>query len=77
MIYVGIDVAKSTHYAAAMNSEGVVLLEPFAFANDAPGFASLLGKVSGYPKEDLLFGLESTSNPSLRFRNPTFRASLS
>lgn len=60
MIYVGIDVAKSTHYAAVMNSDGVVLTEPFAFANDAPGFASLLGKVSGYPKDDLLFGLEST-----------------
>ena len=60
MIYIGIDVAKSTHYAAVMNSDGVVLTEPFAFANDAPGFASLLGKVSGYPKDDLLFGLEST-----------------
>lgn len=60
MIYIGIDVAKSTHYAAAMNSEGVVLIEPFAFANDAPGFASLLSKVSGFPKENLLFGLEST-----------------
>ena len=60
MIYVGIDVAKTTHYAAVMNSEGVVLIEPFAFDNDAPGFASLLKKVSGYPKEDLLFGLEST-----------------
>lgn len=60
MIYVGIDVAKSTHFAAVMNSEGVVLAEPFSFANDAPGFASLLNKVSGYPKDDLLFGLEST-----------------
>lgn len=60
MIYVGIDVAKSTHYAAVMNSEGVVLIEPFSFANDTPGFALLLNKVSNYPKEDLLFGLEST-----------------
>ena len=42
MIYVGIDVAKSTHYAAVMNSEGVVLAEPFAFDNDAPGFSLLL-----------------------------------
>ena len=60
MIYVGIDVAKSIHYAAVMNAEGVVLTEPFAFANDAPGFALLLSKVSAYPKEDILFGLEST-----------------
>lgn len=60
MIYVGIDVAKTTHYAAVMNSEGVVLIEPFAFDNDASGFASLLQKISGYPKKDLFFGLEST-----------------
>ena len=51
MIYVGIDVAKTTHYAAVMNSEGVVLIQPFAFDNDASGFASLLKKVSGYPKK--------------------------
>ena len=38
MIYVGIDVAKTTHYAAAADSDGVVLVEPFAFDNDAPGF---------------------------------------
>ena len=34
MIYVGIDVAKTTHYAAVMDSDGVVLVEPFAFDND-------------------------------------------
>ena len=27
MIYVGIDVAKTTHYAAAADSDGVVLCE--------------------------------------------------
>ena len=59
MIY-GIDVAKTTHYAAVMNLEGVVLAELFAFTNDAPGFASLLNKVSSHPKSDLVFSLEST-----------------
>lgn len=34
MIYVGIDVAKQTHYAAIMNSDGEILAEPFAFTND-------------------------------------------
>lgn len=29
MFYVGIDIAKQTHYAAVMNSDGVVLCDPF------------------------------------------------
>ena len=31
MICVGIDIAKSTHYAAVMDYGGAVLVEPFAF----------------------------------------------
>ena len=46
MIYVGIDVAKDTHYAAAMNSDGVVLIEPFPFGNNADGFSSLIKRIS-------------------------------
>ena len=29
MIYVGIDAAKTTHYAAASDSDGIVLIYPF------------------------------------------------
>ena len=60
MIYVGIDVAKDTHYAAAMNSSGEVLVEPFPFENDAAGFCLLQKKLSAFDKDDLLIGLEST-----------------
>lgn len=60
MIYVGIDVAKDTHYAAAMNSDGVVLIEPFPFGNNADGFSSLIKRISSFDKADLLIGLEST-----------------
>lgn len=60
MIYVGIDVAKTTHYAAAMDSEGVVLVEPFAFNNDAPGFSLFTGKISSFPIDEMIIGLEST-----------------
>ena len=35
MIYLGFDVAKNSHVAAAMSSEGEVLLMPFSFANSA------------------------------------------
>ena len=60
MIYVGIDVAKDTHYAAAMNNVGEVLVEPFPFDNDAAGFCLLQKKLSAFDKDELLIGLEST-----------------
>ena len=41
MIYVGIDIAKETNVAAAMDTNGVILLEPFAFQNDHEGFKLL------------------------------------
>lgn len=62
MIYVGIDVAKETHVAAAMNTDGVVLLEPFAFQNDHEGFQLLKAKLETLDKNDLLIGLESTAH---------------
>ena len=60
MIYVGIDVAKETHYAAVMDDNNNVLVKPFDFTNDAVGFAKLISKLTSFPKEKLLFGLEST-----------------
>lgn len=60
MIYVGIDVAKETHYAAIMDSNGVVFAEPFAFSNDSVGFSKLTDKLSTFDKSNILIGLEST-----------------
>lgn len=60
MIYVGIDVAKETHYAAVMDDDNNVLVKPFDFTNDAVGFAKLISKLSAFPKDNLLIGLEST-----------------
>ena len=62
VIYVGIDVAKETHVAAAMDSDGVVLLDPFAFQNDHEGFQLLKAKLETLDKNDLLIGLESTAH---------------
>ena len=31
MIFVGIDIAKKKHFAAAMNSDGQIIFEPFPF----------------------------------------------
>lgn len=62
MIYLGIDVAKNSHVAAAMSSEGEVLLMPFSFANSADSFTLLREKLNNLPKLPLLVGLESTAH---------------
>ena len=62
MIYVGIDIAKETHVAAAMNTDGVILLEPFAFQNNHDGFQLLKTNLEILNKNDLIIGLESTAH---------------
>lgn len=64
MIYVGIDVAKFSHFASAVNSDGEVLLAPFAFQNSNDGFNLLLSKLDSFPIQDCLIGLESTGHYS-------------
>lgn len=62
MIYVGIDVAKQKHFASIMNSDGEILVQPFPFTNDYEGFQKLLTLLDGYPKTDILIGMESTAH---------------
>ena len=38
MFYVGIDIAKNTHWASIMSSDGEIIKEPFSFSNDNNGF---------------------------------------
>lgn len=62
MIYVGIDIAKQKHFAAAMTADGEVLIQPFSFTNDSEGFTLLLSKLKAFDRKNLLIGLESTSH---------------
>ena len=62
MIYVGIDIAKNTHWASAMNSDGEILLEPFFFQNNNEGFQKFISKLSSFDKQKILIGLESTAH---------------
>ena len=62
MIYVGIDIAKSKHYASVMSSDGEILKQPFPFQNDLNGFQKLLSILSNYDKKHLIIGLESTAH---------------
>ena len=68
-IYVDVDTAKSTHYAAMTNQHGEVLIEPFAFNNDKSGFDSFLNTVkSSMPEnEELIVGFESTAHYASNF----------
>lgn len=62
MIYVGIDIAKQTHYAAIINSDGEILAKPFSFTNDHAGFLKLLNQLESFTPNELLIGLESTAH---------------
>lgn len=64
MIFVGIDIAKHSHFASAVNSDGEVLLNPFSFSNSIDGFNLLLSKLIDFPLEQCFIGLESTGHYS-------------
>ena len=60
MIFIGIDIAKSTHFASAVNSDGEVLVKPFKFTNDNSGFNLFIDTFKNYDLSNCLVGLEST-----------------
>ena len=60
-IFVGIDIAKLNHFAAAISSDGKIILEPFKFTNDADGFQLLIAKLESSDKNSSI-GLESTAH---------------
>ena len=62
MFYVGIDIAKQTHFASIMNSDGEILVKPFSFTNDYSGFQKLLTHLNSFPQWDILIGMESTAH---------------
>ena len=50
--YVGVDIAKYTHFASIIDSNGTVIENPFSFANNEIGFKLLLAKLQNYPKSE-------------------------
>ena len=59
-IYAGIDIAKLNHFAAAISSDGEIIIERFKFTNDADGFLLLTSKLESFDKNSII-GLESTA----------------
>lgn len=63
MIYVGVDIAKTNHYAAIVDySSGEVLENPFLVTNNKQGFNLLYSKIKDLDKDEVLIGLESTAH---------------
>ena len=63
MIYVGVDIAKTNHYASIVNhSTGEVIENPFLVTNNKQGFDLLYSKIKDLDKENVLIGLESTAH---------------
>ena len=60
--FVGIDIAKNTHWASGISSDGEIILEPFSFSNDNSGFQKFISKLESLDKTKILIGLESTAH---------------
>ncbi|KMW15024.1 hypothetical protein HMPREF9472_00212, partial [Enterocloster bolteae WAL-14578] len=54
MIYVGIDIAKLNHFAAAISSDGEILIEPFKFSNNYDGFYLLLSHLAPLDQNSII-----------------------
>jgi len=67
--YVGIDIAKQTHYACITDSDGVIHSDPFPFENNLSGFKVLLSHVKHFNKDNVIFGMESTAHYSNNLSN--------
>lgn len=78
MIYVGIDIAKTNHYASIVDySTGEVIEKPFLVTNNKQGFEFLYSKIKNFNKDNILIGLESTAhygnNLIFYFHEKTFK----
>lgn len=62
MTFIGIDIAKNTHFASAVNSDGEVLVNPFSFENSKKGFDLFISKFKNFDLDNCLVGLESTGH---------------
>jgi len=66
MIYVGIDVAKDTHDCFIVDSDGVILSEPFTIQNNHIGFDELMAQLAVFTEDltGIKVGLEATGHYS-------------
>lgn len=68
-LFIGVDIAKDTHYAAMTNQHGEILIEAFPFRNTSEGFNLFLSAIMEQSSNtnDLLVGFESTAHYAENF----------
>ena len=57
-----VDIAKNTHWASCISSDGEIIFEPFSFSNDNNGFQKFISKLDSLDKTKILIVLESTAH---------------
>lgn len=69
MFLVGIDISKYKHDCCIIDSDGVVICEPYSFKNDADGFILFLDTLHSLPdSEDIRIGFETTAHYALNLK---------
>lgn len=58
----GIDLAKDSSRVAVVDKDGNRLSNPFSIANSRDGMEKLLSKLSSYKNDQILCGMEASSN---------------
>ncbi|WP_231479790.1 IS110 family RNA-guided transposase [Streptobacillus canis] len=62
MFYLGIDIAKNTHVASLIDSNGNTIFKSHSFSNSIVGINSLIDKLNNISTKDILIDLESTAH---------------
>lgn len=69
MFLVGIDISKYKHDCCIIDSDGVVICEPYSFKNDADGFILFLDTLHSLPDSgDIRIGFETTAHYALNLK---------
>ena len=61
-VYVGIDLAKDSSRVAVVDKDGSKLSSPFSVKNTREGMEKLLSKLNSYKNDEILCGMEASSN---------------
>ena len=64
MFIVGIDIAKRSHVARIIDSEGRIVVKPFSFRNSCSGYNALLARMHKITnrKSEFILAMEATSH---------------
>lgn len=70
VIVVGVDVAKHSHWARILNSDGLDAVKPFPFQNTREGFCRLVAKVMEAQKKERATGVVIGMEPTGHYWKP-------